>query len=272
MALLSSCHPLRLSPPPPALRSTTKKKPSHYTLKCSAENRTLRSPLYTRHSHLDTRQLVLEVKERLKLKHPGLPVGRNGRDDEDMILWFLKDRNFSVEDAVFKLSKAIKWRKDFGVSELREESVKRLYATGKGYVHDSLDIYSRPVLIVVGSKHFPSKEIIENQKLCVYLVEKAISKLPDGVEDILGIVDLRGFGVQNADGTYLKFLFDLVCHYYPKRLGELLFMEAPFVFQPVWQLVKPLTSSYSTLARFCDAETVRKEYFTKETLPAAFKL
>ncbi|KAJ6799322.1 CRAL-TRIO domain-containing protein C3H8.02 isoform X1 [Iris pallida] len=266
MALLRSCHPLRLSSALPSLRTTTKKKPSPYTLKCSAENRTLHSPL-------DTRQLVLEVKKKLELEHPGLPVGRNGRDDEDMILWFLKDRKFSVEDALFKLTKAIKWREDFGVSELTEESVKRLYATGKGYVHDSLDIYSRPVLIVVGSKHFPSKEdIIENEKLCVYLVEKAVSKLPDGVEDILGILDLRGFRAKNADVSYLKFLVDVFYYYYPRRLGQLLFVEAPLVFQPVWQLVKPLIGSYSSLVRFCDAETVRKEYFTEETLPADFKL
>ena len=52
-------------------------------------------------------QLVLEVKERLERDHYSLPVGRNGRDDEDMILWFLKDRKIDVEEAVSKLTKAI---------------------------------------------------------------------------------------------------------------------------------------------------------------------
>lgn len=52
-------------------------------------------------------QLVLEVKEKLQKEYPSLPIGNNGRDDEDMILWFLKDRKFSVEDAVTKLTKAI---------------------------------------------------------------------------------------------------------------------------------------------------------------------
>lgn len=52
-------------------------------------------------------QLVLAVKEKLEKEHHSLPVGRNGRDDEDMILWFLKDRKFSVEEAVSKLTKAI---------------------------------------------------------------------------------------------------------------------------------------------------------------------
>jgi hypothetical protein len=49
-----------------------------------------------------------------------------------------------------------KWRQDFRVSELSEESVKGLYQTGKAYVHSSFDIYDRPVLVVVAAKHFPS--------------------------------------------------------------------------------------------------------------------
>ena len=52
-------------------------------------------------------QLVLEVKEKLEKDHYDLPVGRNGRDDEDMIFWFLKDRRFSVDEAISKLTKAI---------------------------------------------------------------------------------------------------------------------------------------------------------------------
>ncbi|OIW18335.1 hypothetical protein TanjilG_31475 [Lupinus angustifolius] len=151
------------------------------------------------------KDLVVAVKEKLEKEHHSLPVGKNGRDDEDMILWFLKDRKFSVEDAVFKLTKAIKWRQDFGVSELTEDAVKDIAQTGKAFVHDFLDINERPVLVVVASKHFP-KDPTADERLCTFLVEKALSKLPPGKEQILGIVDLRGFGTQNADIRYLTFL------------------------------------------------------------------
>ncbi|KAF7097954.1 hypothetical protein CFC21_099732 [Triticum aestivum] len=222
-----------------------------------------------------TSKLVLEVKERLEREHPGLPTGRSGRDDDEMILWFLKDRKFAVDEAVSKLAKAIKWRQDFRLSELSEESVKGLYQTGKAYVHDSFDINGRPVLVVVAAKHFPSKQDpLENEKLCAFLVEKALRKLPMGTDNILGIFDLRGFGVENGDLQFLKFLIfqiDVFYYYYPKRLGEVLFVDAPFVFQPMWQLVKPLLKQYASLVRFCDAETVRKEYFTEETVPPDFR-
>ncbi|RYR67645.1 hypothetical protein Ahy_A03g014027 isoform C [Arachis hypogaea] len=55
----------------------------------------------------ESRKLVVAVKEKLEKEHYSLPVGKNGRDDEDMILWFLKDRKFSVKEAVKKLTKAI---------------------------------------------------------------------------------------------------------------------------------------------------------------------
>ncbi|KAF5459927.1 hypothetical protein F2P56_019833 [Juglans regia] len=220
----------------------------------------------------ESRKLVLEVKEKLQKEYHSLPVGNNGRDDEDMILWFLKDRKFSVEDAVAKLTKAIKWRQEFKVSELSEESVKNVAQTGKAYVHDFLDVNDRPVLIVEASKHFPAmQDPAEDEKLCVFMIEKALHKLPTGKEDILGIFDLRGFGTDNADLKFLTFMFDVCYYYYPKRLGQVLFVEAPFVFKPIWQLARPLMKSYASLVRFCSVETVRKEYFTERTVPSSFR-
>ncbi|PSR96707.1 Motile sperm domain-containing protein [Actinidia chinensis var. chinensis] len=215
-------------------------------------------------------KLVTDVKEKLEKDHHNLPVGKYGRDDEDMILWFLKDRKFSVEDAASKLAK--KWRQEFGVSDLSEDSVRTVAETGKAFVHDFLDLCDRPVLIVVASKHFPGKQNrSENEKLCVFLIEKALSKLPAGKEEILGIFDLRGFGTDNADLQFLTFLFDVFYYYYPKRLGQVLFVDAPFVFKPIWQLAKPLLKSYASLVRFCSVEDVIKEYFTESTIPTIFR-
>lgn len=155
---------------------------------------------------------------------------------------------------------------------MSEESVKSVAETGKAYVHDFLDVNGRPVLIVVACKHFPEmQDPIENEKLCVYLTEKALSKLPAGKEEILGIFDLRGFGSSNADLRFLTFLFDIYYYYYPKRLSQVLLVDAPFIFKPIWQLAKPLLKSYASLVRFCSVETVREEYFTEVTLPATFR-
>lgn len=149
--------------------------------------------------------------------------------------------------------------------------MREVAKTGKASLHNSLDIYGRPVLIVVASKHFPSNEDrIENEKLCIHLIEKAISILPAGKEELAIILDLRGFGTENTDLKFITFLFDVFYNYYPRRLGGVLFVEAPFVFRPIWQIAKPLVKSYASLVRFCSVEDV-KEYFTESTVPAMFR-
>ncbi|XP_034673847.1 CRAL-TRIO domain-containing protein C3H8.02 isoform X2 [Vitis riparia] len=233
-------HPLR----PSSLSQFQFRPKSLSTCKFSIQNRISNSD--------NSRKLVMEVKEKLEKDQHSLPVGRNGRDDEDMILWFLKDRKFSVEGAVAKLTKAI-------------VSITCTFMLSEKCKH----IAKRTVRIV--SPYEKMQDPIEDEKLCVFLIEKALSKLPAGKEEILGIIDLRGFGTENADLKFLTFLFDVFYYYYPRRLGQVLFVEAPFVFKPIWQLVKPLLKSYASLARFCSMETVRKEYFTEETFPASFR-
>lgn len=51
---------------------------------------------------------------------------------------------------------------------------------------------------------------VEDEKLCVFFIEKALSKLPPGKEQILGIIDLRGFGTENADLKFLTFLVTFI--------------------------------------------------------------
>ncbi len=59
--------------------------------------------------------------------------------------------------------------------------------------------------------------------------------------------------------------------YYPKRLGQVLFVQAPWVFRPGWVMVKPLLRKYAKLVRFVTVDELQSEYFTPETLPADFR-
>ncbi|XP_042042569.1 CRAL-TRIO domain-containing protein C589.09, mitochondrial-like [Salvia splendens] len=176
--------------------------------------------------------------------------------------------NESLSLTVSKLTKAI----DFRVSELSEESVKRVAETGKARLHDYLDVHNRPVLIVEASKHLPGEyEPNEDESLCVFLIEKALSKLPEGQQQVVILIDLRGFQTQNTDLKFLTFVFDASYCYYPRRLGQVLFVDAPFIFKPFWQLVKPLLKSYASLVRFCSVKEVKEEYFTADTIPTSFR-
>ena len=49
-------------------------------------------------------------------------------------------------------------------------------------------------------------ELDDSKRLCVYMLERAISQLPEGQETVLGIFDLRGFKNKNADLGFVRFL------------------------------------------------------------------
>jgi len=86
-----------------------------------------------------------------------------------------------------------------------------------------------------------TQDPVENQKLCAYLVEKAVSRLPSGAENILGIFDLRGFRVENGDLQFLKFLVSLIASRHAKhlRLPFVLFNgRCILLFATIWKIVK----------------------------------
>ena len=72
-----------------------------------------------------------------------------------MLKWFLRDRSLNVDEAVEKLRKATAWRQQVRPDALSEDDVFHSISTGKGYLHDKLDIAGRPVVVVRVAKHFP---------------------------------------------------------------------------------------------------------------------
>lgn len=93
------------------------------------------------------------------------------------------------------------------ISDLTEADIQPEYATGKGFLHEHPDLYGRPVVIIRAARHrigeFPPQS---SQLTCAYVLEQAVRALPPGQENILGVFDLRGFGTQNADILFAKFL------------------------------------------------------------------
>ncbi len=47
-------------------------------------------------------------------------------------------------------------------------------------------------------------------------------------------------------------------------------LDAPWGFQPGWEVVKPWLKKYAALVRFVSREELRKEFFTPETCPEEF--
>lgn len=70
--------------------------------------------------------------------------------------WFLRDRNFDVNEAYLKLQTCLAWRKQCGMQQVTYEDIERESATGKAYLHSHPDVYGRPALVVRVAKYVVS--------------------------------------------------------------------------------------------------------------------
>ena len=64
---------------------------------------------------------------------------------------------------------------------------------------------------------------------------------------------------------------DLFFSYYPRRLGQVLVVDAPWVFRPAWAGVRPMLRKYAELVRFVSRVQLRQEFFSKSSLPPCMR-
>jgi len=65
---------------------------------------------------------------------------------------------------------------------------------------------------------------------------------------------------------FLVHLLLIVC-----RMGQVLLVDAPWMFKAPWEAIKPLLRKYAALVRFVSRQELAAEYFTPSTLPQVFK-
>lgn len=193
--------------------------------------------------------------------------------DDDTLRWYLRDRYFDVDEAESKLRSMLRWRKTFQPQATTPQMVAAEMASGKAYVHTSPDRFGRPAIVIRTRLHKTGEYPIDGSKrLAAHLIDSAIAALPPGGEQIVGIFDLRGFDFgTNADFAFAAFMVEAFFEYYPRRVGQVLFVDAPWVFYPAWEVIKPLMRKYKALVRFVSVDEVRREFFTPATLPPDFK-
>lgn len=194
-----------------------------------------------------------------------------GLPSDDMMRWFLRDRYFNAEDAAAKINRYLEWRKKTLPPVLDFDSIATEHGSGKAFVHTHKDRFGRPVVIVRTKLHRTGEyPLADSKRLCAFTIEQAISEMADGGEQFLGIFDLRGFSLSNADFDFAKFMIDAFFNYYPRRVGQILFVDAPWIFRPAWDATKPLMRKYAAMVSFVKKEELARDYFTPDTLPPDF--
>ncbi|KAI8821459.1 CRAL-TRIO domain-containing protein [Fimicolochytrium jonesii] len=159
------------------------------------------------------------------------------------MLRYLRARKWDVAKAVAQTVATLKWRVEFGVSKVlalgeRACDVKEL-ESGKTYFQGR-DKEGRPCCYVHAALH--DKTITDRalgKNLTVLTLETGRFLLEPPQEMATIVFDMTNFGLKNMDYEFVKFLLQCMQDFYPESLGKALVVNAPWVFNGCWAIIKP---------------------------------
>ncbi|XP_024025644.1 sec14 cytosolic factor [Morus notabilis] len=171
---------------------------------------------------------------------------------EATLMRFLVARSMEPEKAAKMFVQWQKWRASLvpngfiADSEVPDElEARKIYLQG-------LSTKGHPLMIVKGSKHYPSKDHLQFKKFVAHLLDKTIASSPKereiGNEKLIGILDLQHISYKNVDVRGLITGFQFLQAYYPERLAKCFLLHMPWFFESIWKMI----------SRFLDKATLEK--------------
>jgi hypothetical protein len=160
-----------------------------------------------------------------------------------ILLRWLRARKWDINSALLLFMDTIKWRTEWGVKEALAKGETDLsyeeILTGKTYFmgHDKT---GRPINYVSVKDHIKGQFSAEStEKLTVFTMETGRKLLQPPSESVTVIYDMTDFGLKNMDYQHLKFLINLLQNYYPESFALGLVINAPWIFNGCWYIIKP---------------------------------
>ncbi|KAE8684391.1 Patellin-3 [Hibiscus syriacus] len=216
----------------------------------------------------------------------GISLLKDDRSD-DILLKFLRARDFKAKDAYVMIKNTIQWRKEFGIDELLDEDLgddmdKVVFMHGK-------DKEGHPVCYNVYGE-FQNKELYQKAfsdeekrkkflRWRIQLLEKSIRKLdfsPGGVSTIFQVSDLK-----NSPGPAKKELrlatkqaLQVLQDNYPEFVAKQVFINVPWWYLAFYTMISPFMTQ-RTKSKFVialpakSAETLFK-YIPPEQVPIQY--
>jgi hypothetical protein len=174
------------------------------------------------------------------------------RYSDEYILRFLQGKKFKLNEAKAFLQTHALWIKKMEISTLmmtefpEQEKVKLLYPAG----YHGVDFQNRPIYIErVGELRVNEiLQVISMDRLLSIFVkeyEKTLwQRMPAaGGKQSFSIIDISGvsFGSFKKEvRNFLSAIIGVTGQNYPELLGVMYIINAPFIFQGIWSVIKPL--------------------------------
>jgi len=195
-------------------------------------------------------------------------------DEPDSVaLRFLRARKWSVPRAIKMTTACLQWRIEWNVRALLEGGEQNIdeevFKSGKAFIFGR-DKENRPLSIIRVRNHNKNTvPLFESEKFTMFLLETGRLSIKPPVEMCSIVFDMTDFSMTNMDYPYVKFVLHCLQNYYPECLGVCLIVNAPWIFNGCWKIIKPLLDPVvSSKVHFIKSEEL-KEYINDDQIMKA---
>ena len=193
----------------------------------------------------------------------------NVESDDWTIKRFLGHKKGNIEEAAASLIKAMKWRKENDVNNIKiTDQPVEFFWTGEchNYVRDKnncIPIYCR----VKYHKPLTDLNPIE-KKFLIYMLEKVDREVRETESNGWAIIyDCSGGTIFNNNMDILFFMIETIFEFYPMTLTYIGLVDLPWVMRAIYTICRGLIpEEYRNTIRFFDRTSI-KEFVGEKNLP-----
>ncbi|KAJ3100879.1 cytosolic factor, phosphatidylinositol/phosphatidylcholine transfer protein [Phlyctochytrium planicorne] len=180
------------------------------------------------------------------------------KHDDHLLLRFLRARKFQIPLAKKMFAECEAWRKEYGTADLKDTFDFPEWLVCKKFYprfYHKVDKIGRPLYVekfgvlditqlfaVTTDERMLKNHVYEYEKLVQYRLPACSVKSGRHLEQSCVIMDLKGVSLSMFPSIFglVKQVSGIAQNYYPEMLGKMFIINAPYLFQGVFAVVKPL--------------------------------
>lgn len=171
---------------------------------------------------------------------------------DNLLLRFVRARKWDVDKSLAMFANTLHWRlKEANVDQIlwdgdripfenKEDGFILQMQLNKAYFR-GVDKAGRPIVVIRPRLHNAKKQTPKDlEKYTLLVIEIMRLALQEPSDSASIIFDMTGFTMANMDYGPVNFMIGIFEAHYPESLGKLFIHKAPWIFPPIWSVVKNL--------------------------------
>ncbi|XP_022670667.1 motile sperm domain-containing protein 2-like isoform X5 [Varroa destructor] len=210
------------------------------------------------------RKLYKELERQKELYHP--KDVEAVKSNYEICRRYVRHKRRDIEAAVEMAKKSLQWRNEFGVNDIAETNIYRLYLNVGCFIPFKKDKLGSQCIIFRTKLHRKnSARSLDMKRYLVFWVEKCLYELNN--PRMTFVFDSTDATYASMDIEQITFIIELFSSYYPWALGHVIVYNMPWILKTVWGGIQALIPAEGTdRFKFCNGNEIFA-YIDHDCLP-----